>query len=182
MPGTCPCGHALNCKKGGFVTIRHNNITDYEGNLLTKIHTDVETEPSLQPIEGEIVNGIPGDNDKPGVRASGIWRDGKNAFFDVRITNTNSASKHNVITEKVLLKHEKEKKQRYNRRILNIELGTFTPLDFSVSSVLGEKCFMFHTYMAEKIAENFNESYEKVITVIRCKLSFILLRYATFCD
>ena len=31
------------------------NIRDYEANLLTKIHTDVETEPSLQPIEGEIV-------------------------------------------------------------------------------------------------------------------------------
>ena len=35
--------------------------------------------------------------------------------------------------------------------------------------------------MAEKIAKKFNESYEKVITVTRCKLSFIILRSALFC-
>ena len=35
--------------------------------------------------------------------------------------------------------------------------------------------------MAEKIAKKFNESYEKVITVIRCKSSFIILRSALLC-
>ena len=35
--------------------------------------------------------------------------------------------------------------------------------------------------MAEKIAKKFKESYEKVSFVIRCKLSFIILRSALFC-
>ena len=35
--------------------------------------------------------------------------------------------------------------------------------------------------MAEKIAKKFNESYEKVITVIGCKSSFIILRSALLC-
>ena len=100
---------------------------------------------------------------------------------DVRITNTNSASQHNVKTEKVLLRHEKEKKREYNRRVMNIEHGTFTPLLFSVSGVLSKECSMFHKHMAEKIAKKFNESYEKVITVIRYKLSFIILRSALLC-
>ena len=65
------------------------------------MHTDVETEPSLQPIEGEIVNGLPFDV-RPNVRARGVWRYGQNAFFNLRITNTNSASQLNVKTEKVL--------------------------------------------------------------------------------
>ena len=104
-----PEAHALNCKKGGFVTIRHNNTRDYEASLLAKMHTDVETESSLQPIEGEIVNGLPFDV-RPNVRARGVWRYGQNAFFNLRITNTNSASQLNVKTEKVLLKHEKGKK------------------------------------------------------------------------
>ena len=56
------CYTCVNYKKGGFVTIRHNNIRDYEANLLAKIHTLIETEPFLQPVEEEIVNGIPGDN------------------------------------------------------------------------------------------------------------------------
>ena len=75
MAATCPCGqkynttHVTNCKKGSFVTIRHSNIRNYEANLLAKFHTDVQTEPSLQPTEGEIVNGIPGDNAKPDLSA-----------------------------------------------------------------------------------------------------------------
>ena len=40
---------------------------------------------------------------------------------------------------------------------------------------------MFHKHIAEKIAKKFNESYEKVITVIRCKLLFIILRSALLC-
>ena len=64
------------------------------------------------------------------VRTKSVWRDGQNEFFDVRITNINSASEHNVKTEKVLLRYEKEKRPEYNRRIMNIEHCTFTPLVF----------------------------------------------------
>ena len=35
--------------------------------------------------------------------------------------------------------------------------------------------------MAEETAKKFYESYEKIITVIRCKLSFIILRSALLC-
>ena len=105
----------------------------------------------------------------------------KTRFFYVRIANTNSTSQDNVKTEKVLLRHEKEKNREYNRRVMNIEHGTFTPLVFSVSGVLGKECSMFHKHMVEKIAKKINESYEKVITVIRCKLSFIILRSALLC-
>ena len=45
----------MNCKKGGFVTIRHNNIRDYEANLLAKIHTDVETESSLHSLKEKLL-------------------------------------------------------------------------------------------------------------------------------
>ena len=70
--------------------------------------------------------------------------------------NYYTISQPNVKTEKVLLKHEKEKKQEYNGRIMNIKHDTFTSLFFSVSGVLGNKCSMFHKHMAEKIAKNFN--------------------------
>ena len=79
-------------QKSDFFTIRGNDIRDYEANLLAKIYTDVETEPSLQPVEEEIVNGIPGDNARPDIRARSAWTNCQNAFFDGRITNTNSAS------------------------------------------------------------------------------------------
>ena len=53
LPSKCPCGqtfnvtHAMNCKKGGFVIIRHNTVRDLEANLLRKVCNDVEVEPPL---------------------------------------------------------------------------------------------------------------------------------------
>ena len=104
-------------------------MRDFEANLLAKIHKDVETEPSLQPTEGKTVNGIIGDNARPDVRARCVWR----------VANTNT-SQQNVKTEKVLLRHEKETKREYNRRIMYIEHGAFTLLVFSVSGVLSKEC------------------------------------------
>ena len=187
LPSVCPCGqkfdvtHALNCKKGGFVTIRHNNIRDYEASLLSKIVADVETEPALQPVEGEVITGLQGDNARSDVRARGVWRAGQNAFFDVRVTNPHSASQSHLTTEKVLEKHEKEKKRQYNRRIMNIEHGSFTPWVFSVFGGMGKECSIFHKHVAERIATKTEERYEKILSAIRCKLSFIILKSVLMC-
>ena len=59
---------------------------------------------------------------------------------------------HRSITQK-LKNFYRDMKRKYNRRIMNIEHGTFTPLVFSVSSVLGKECSMFHKHMAKKIAK-----------------------------
>ena len=44
---------ALSCKKGGFVTIRHNSIRDGTAKLLCEVCQDVGFEPPLQPLTGE---------------------------------------------------------------------------------------------------------------------------------
>ena len=59
IPSTCVCGdaftvdHAMICKRGGFVTQRHNELRDLEAELLNMVCTDVEIEPVLQDISGE---------------------------------------------------------------------------------------------------------------------------------
>ena len=41
LPTTCPCGqaftvtHAMNCKRGGFISVRHDEIRDFEAALLS---------------------------------------------------------------------------------------------------------------------------------------------------
>ena len=66
MPSKCPCGkkfyvtHTINCKRGGFVIMRHNNVRDLEANLLKIVHSDVEVEPELQPIVTERLDGLTG--------------------------------------------------------------------------------------------------------------------------
>ena len=187
LPAMCPCGqkynvaHALNCKKSGFVTMRHNNLRDFEADMLSKIVNDVETEPELQPVTGEIIEGLSGNASRPDIRARGVWRASQNAFFDVRVTNTHSPSQIHLTTESVLKKHEQEKKRNYNRRIMDTDHVTFTLLVFSVSGGMGKECSMFHKHVAERLAIKTGERYEKIISTIRCKLSFLILKSALMC-
>ena len=117
--------------------MRHDNVRDFEANLLRKICNDVETEPRLQPLEGEGVNGLAGDDARPDIRARSAWRNAQNAFFDVCITNTDCASQRHLSDEQILRIHENDKKRSYNDRIMNIEHGTFTPLVYTVNGGAG---------------------------------------------
>ena len=181
LPSKCPCGqsfnmtHALNCKTGGFITIRHNRVRDFEAQLLTEISNDVEIESPLQPLEAEIIIGLTSVNARASVGARGFWRKGQNAFFDVRITNTKSESQRHLTSEKIFTKHEREKKRQYNNRIMNVEHGTFTPLVFSVNGGMAKECLKFHKFVAEKIANKSGCRYEKFLSIIKCKLSFLIL-------
>ena len=91
--------------------MRHNNIRDFEANLLSKVCNDMEIEPPLQPITTEKLpnSALKGDEARPDVRARGFWRKGRNAFFDVRVTNAGSESQRNVVLNSVLNKHERER-------------------------------------------------------------------------
>ena len=37
----------MNCKRGGFIIMRHNNVQDFEAKLLKTTLNDVEVEPKL---------------------------------------------------------------------------------------------------------------------------------------
>ena len=73
--------HALNGEKGSFVTMPHNNLRDFEADMLSKIVNDVETELRLQLVTGEIIEGLSGNASRPAIRARGAWRAGQNAFL-----------------------------------------------------------------------------------------------------
>ena len=43
----------MSCKKGGFVSVRHNDLRDLATNKLSKVCKDVEIEPKLTVLTGE---------------------------------------------------------------------------------------------------------------------------------
>ena len=63
VPTNCACGshftveHSLSCPKGGFPSIRHNEVRDTIGCWLSEVCSDVCIEPTLQPITGETLSG-----------------------------------------------------------------------------------------------------------------------------
>ena len=157
------------------------NVRDFEANLLAQVCTDVEKEPLLQPLTGETITGATQDGARPDIRARGFWRPAQNSFFDVRLTNLNAKSQAHLTSEQIFAKHETEKKRMYNDRVMNVEHGTFTPLVFSLNGVMSPECKLYHKHLAQKIATKTEEQYSSVISLIRTKLSFMILRACLMC-
>ena len=120
-PTVCVCGarfsvdHAMICKRGGFIIERHNELRDLEADLLALVCKDVETEPVLQEITGETLNG--GANlacdARLDIHARGFWE----TFFDtcIRVCHPNAESYKDLTPEQVYRLHENEKKRMYER-------------------------------------------------------------------
>ena len=97
------------------------------------------------------------------------------------VSNPNSPCYQHQSSEVTLKQHEQLKKRNYSQRIMNVEHGTFTPLVFSINGGMGSEALAFHKSVAEKLAGKSGESYSKIITWIRCKLRFLILRACLTC-
>ena len=49
--------HALLCTRGGFPTLRHNEVRNLTTLLLTEVCSNVATEPELQHLSGKLLRG-----------------------------------------------------------------------------------------------------------------------------
>ena len=64
---------------------------------------------------------------------------------------------------------------------MNMEHGTFTTLIFTVNGGVGPETEVFHKPIADRISEKTGDKYDKIISWIRCKLTFIILRACLAC-
>ena len=101
LPSACPtfcaCGHsftiehALSCPKGGFPSLRDNEVCDLTANVLSEVCNNVVTEPHLQPLSGETLQYKTAncdDNARLDIAANGFWGGQfERSYFDVRIFN-----------------------------------------------------------------------------------------------
>ncbi len=120
-PTHCDCGslftvdHCLSCCKGGFLTLRHNEIRDLTARLVTEVSHEVRVEPNLQPITGEVFSRAT-SNTQEGARldvvASGFWGGRyERTFINVRIFNPHAQSNRNIPLPSCYRKHENIKRE-----------------------------------------------------------------------
>ena len=147
IPSTCACGssfdltHALSCKKGGFISLRHNEIRDITSNLLEEVCIDVRTEPLLNELANEDLPrqaNISGEA-RLDISALNFWTAGQRAFFDVRVFNLFTRWYSKTKVESYFMSNEREKKRQYCDRVLQAENGTFTPLVFAANGAMGRE-------------------------------------------
>ena len=63
LPTFCSCGskfdiqHSINSKKGGFVSIRHNDLCDLTARIVSEVCKDTEIGPNILPLSEEELHG-----------------------------------------------------------------------------------------------------------------------------
>ena len=178
MPSNCDgCGaatsleHALDCKQGGLVTQRHNEVRDVIGDLASVVVKEVVKEPVVQ--EANDAEGVPSLIADLSIR--GVWQPQTVALFDVRVTDTDAPSHSQRVVSAILSSAEEAKKKKYSEAAA-LRRASFTSFVVSVDGVLGGEASFFIKHFAQKLAHKWDKSNSEVLGWMRARLSFAILR------
>ena len=129
LPEVCACGenfderHAMSHQKGGFISIRHDEIRDITCSLLKEVCSDVTKEPLLQPLQGEEFNYKTAkvkQEARVDISARGFWNRGQKSFFDLRVFNPLAPRYSRLGLNASHAMNERDKIRKYSERIINV--------------------------------------------------------------
>ena len=168
-PSSCACGekftieHAMSCPKGGFPSIRHNEVHDLTATLLTEVCHDVCVEPDLQPLTGEQMNNATAITDagaRLDIAANGFWGGRfERTFIDVRVFNPHAQSNRHSSLSTCYRKHERIKKRAYEQRVREVEHASFTPLVLAATGGMANEATHFFKRLASLLAIHRDQPY-----------------------
>ena len=202
LPDQCDgCGagltleHGLSCKKGGLVGIRHDDVRDEWAHLCSIALTDsrVVTEPAIFYGNGTRAtttnattnattpngrNSAPGDEARGDVLAHSFWSRGRGTVFDIRICDTDSRSYGATSSAKILERHAKEKKDKYEAACLE-RRRDFTPLVYSVDGMASKDARTAERRVAWLLAQKWKRTYSDMANFVRTRMSLAVVRSNT---
>jgi hypothetical protein len=179
-------GHALTCKKGGLVLLRHNDVAAEWHHLCAQAlqPSAVSDEPLIHSGQGSTGASATGAAINPETRGDvavhGFWKRGATAIFDIRVTDTDAPTYRGLAPRKVLAKHEKEKKDKYVEHCL-ARRRHFTPLVFSVDGLRGAEAEAATKRLASRLAAKWKRTYSEVCGFVRSRLALTLVRTTSLC-
>ena len=92
-----------------------------------------------------------------------------------------AATNHQSTLSTCFRSHDCEKRQVYEQRVREIERGSFTPLVFSALGGMSRHTEITYKRLASLLADEKEQFYNSVISLIRCRLSFSMLQSAIMC-
>jgi len=103
------------------------------------------------------------------------------AFFNVRVFNSHAPSNCKTSTATCYLRHELEKRRAYERRIIEVEHGSFTPIVLSTSGGWGPSPTVAFRRLASLQADKLAQPYSRTLGPLRCRIAFTLLDSLIMC-
>jgi hypothetical protein len=201
LPSHCDgCGakfdvrHALGCKKGGLVILRHNEINEELCDLASKalVPSAVRVEPMIQTRRAAEGTTAP-DPKSPVQRLSrsseeergdllirGFWARGTDVIVDVRVTDTDAKSYRSRDPHKVLASQEAEKKKKYLQACLE-QRRHFTPFVVSTDGLIGQEAGELLKRLSLRLAEKWERPYSVVRGFVNARMSIAIVRATHLC-
>ena len=197
LPRRCDgCGagftveHGLSCKKGGLVSIRHDDVHDEWAHLcgLALTSSRVTTEPlihygdgmgaSLGGTTGNRNGNTLGEEARGDVSAHGFWQKGRSTIFDVQITDTDSKSYGNTASDKLLERFAQLKRDKYEEACLE-RRKDFTPLCYSVDGMACKAARAAEKRLASLLSVKWDRQYSEMVNFVRTRMSLAVVRSNT---
>jgi hypothetical protein len=168
--------HALKCNFGGKTIGRHNDIRDTLGKLCSQWKPGVLWEPIISTE-----NGRTGEVTKVGdLLVRGVYAPQKDAYLDIRVTNTDASSHRGMTVAAVMRAQEQEKRRKHGPACAQ-RRSHFTPFVMSVDGALGEEAEDFVNRLAEGLAMKRGEKLHETIAEVRLQLAVASARGTSHC-
>ena len=179
--------HAMSCKKGGLILLRHTDLVNEWHELCAQAITPsaVTDEPLIHTGQSrQRGDGTRHTEPEPELRGDvavhGFWKRGTTAVFDVRVTDTETPSQRGTDFDKILARHEKEKKSKYSHPCER-QRKHFTPLVFSADGIPGVECEAASKRLASRLSAKWQRTYSEVCGFVRSRLAIALAKSASRC-
>ena len=105
----------------------------------------------------------------------------KKYYLNARVFNPIASRYRNTPLSKCYTINENEKKKQYNKRVLQVEHGSFTPVVMSSNEGFGRECGQFYSKLVEQISEKRKQPYNIIGSWIKRKIIFSFLRSIGLC-
>ena len=191
--------HALDCKKGGLVVLRHDEIAgevmEWGSKALTPsavrveplIHLDstaADGDEAEAPTTNTDTNRpskhTANDGKRGDILMRGLYQRGLDCIIDVRVTDLDCKSNRNQDPEKVLARQEKQKKTKYLQACLK-QRRSFVPFVVSTDGMLGFEATNLIRRIAQKLAGKWQLPYSQVCGLLRARVIIAIARATHLC-
>ena len=174
--GSFDVNHALDCKNGGLVYQRHNELRDENIDLNRKAgFSQVLCEPVVQEADEN------GNGEKKGDwSVRGFWIPQRVAVFDTRIFNANAPSYKDLTLEAAFNLHRNEKKAKYCAAVEHMR-GSFTPIIATCKGILDHAAEAYVKRLASHLSGRWDHSLSQTLFWIRARLQICILRSVSNC-
>jgi hypothetical protein len=207
LPDRCDgCGapftiqHSLGCKSGGLIIQRHNEIAgeliEWAAKALSPsavrvepliLHDSTPTQEDEPPLDTPNANQktntqhpIANDSKRGDILIRGLFERGTECIIDVRVTDLDCKSSRNTDPDKVLKRHERQKKAKYLQACLK-QRRSFVPFVVSTDGMLGYEANNLIKRIAGMLAEKWDLPYSQTCGLLRARVSIAIARATHLC-